>query len=70
MSQNILINSFKWVKKLSNLNERLMKNYSENSDRGYFLEVGVSIRKRYLVLMKIYHFYQKEKNLKSRKTYL
>ena len=51
MSQNILINSFKWVIKLSKLNERLMKNYSENSDRGYFLEVGVSIRKRYVVLM-------------------
>ena len=70
MSQKILINSFKLVKKLSKFNERLTKNYNENSDRGYFLEVGVSIRKLYLVLMRIYHFYQKEKNWKSRKTYL
>ena len=70
MSQKILINSFKLVKKLSKFNERLIKNYNENSDRGYFLEVGVSIRKLYLVLMRIYHFYQKEKNWKSRKTYL
>ena len=70
MSQKILINSFKLVKKLSKFNERLIKNYNENSDRGYFLEVGVSIQKLYLVLMRIYHFYQKEKNWKSRKIYL
>ena len=33
------INSFKWVKKISKFNESFIKNYDENSDRGYFLEV-------------------------------
>ena len=39
MSQKLLINGFEWVKKLSRFNERFIKNYSEISDRGYFLEV-------------------------------
>ena len=39
MSQKLLINGFEWIKKLSKFNERFIKNYSEISDRGYFLEV-------------------------------
>ena len=39
MSQKLLINGSEWVKKLSRFNERFIKNYSEISDRGYFLEV-------------------------------
>ena len=39
MSQKLLINGFEWIKKLSRFNERFIKNYSEISDRGYFLEV-------------------------------
>ena len=30
------INGFKWVKKLSEFDERLIKNYDENSNKGYF----------------------------------
>ena len=41
---------------------RLHKNYNENGDVGYFLEVDVEIQKNYLVLIKSYHFYQREKN--------
>ena len=39
MSQKLLINGFEWIKELSRFNERFIKNYSEISDRGYFLEV-------------------------------
>ena len=39
LSQKLPINGFDWVKKLSRFNERLIKDYNENSDRWYFLEV-------------------------------
>ena len=41
MSQKLPVDSFKWVKDLSKFNESLIKNYDENSDRGYILEVDV-----------------------------
>ena len=56
MSQKLLLNGFKWAEDLSEFNESFIKNYDENSDRGYFLEVDSSIRKIYLVLIKSYHF--------------
>ena len=47
MSQKLPINSFKWVGKstLSRFNERFIKNYNENSDTGYFLEVDIDYPK-------------------------
>ena len=41
MSQKQPVNGFEWVKKLSKFDERFIKNYKENSDMGYFLEVVV-----------------------------
>ena len=41
MSQKRPVNSFKWVKNLSTFNERFIKSYNENSNKGYFLEVDV-----------------------------
>ena len=48
MSQKRPINGFKWVEKLklARFNERFIKNYNENSDRGYFLEVDVNYPKK------------------------
>ena len=45
LSQKLPINGFDWVKKLSRFNERLIKDYNENSDRRYFLEVDVEYPK-------------------------
>ena len=56
MSQELPVNGFKWANDLSRINEDFIKNYSQNSDIGYFLEV---------VLIKIYHFYRKEKKYKK-----
>ena len=39
MSQKLPENGFKWENDLSRLNEDFIKNYNENSDEGYFLEV-------------------------------
>ena len=38
MSQILSVNGFEWVEKLSQFNERFIKTYNENSDKGYFLE--------------------------------
>ena len=64
MSQKIPVNRFKWVKKLSKFNETLIKGYNKNSDRGYFLEVDVEYPKNYLISIKIYHFYLRQRILK------
>ena len=46
MSQNLQVNCFKWENDLSRFNEDFIKNYNENSDVGYFLEVDVEYPKK------------------------
>ena len=55
MSQKLPVNGFEWVKKLNERNsiefdERFIKNYNENSDKGYFIEVDVEYSKNLLNL--------------------
>ena len=38
MSQKLPVNSFKWVKNTSKIDEEFIKNYDEDSDKGYFLK--------------------------------
>ena len=46
MSQKLPVNGFMWYKDhLSDSNEEFIKNYSENSDEGYFLEVDIEYPK-------------------------
>ena len=47
MSQKLLPNGFKWVEKsrLTRFIVRFIKNYNENSDLGYFLEVDIDYPK-------------------------
>ena len=46
MSQTLPINGFKWEDDLSRFNERFIKNYNENSNKGHFLEVDVEYPKK------------------------
>ena len=46
-------------KSISKFDEDFMKNYDENSNKGYILEVDVQYLKN-LICIVIYHFYQKE----------
>ena len=62
MSQKLPVNCFKQENDLSRFNEKFIKNYNENIDVGYFLEVDVEYPKNYLVFIKTYHFYQTGKN--------
>ena len=48
MSQKLPVNGFKWVEKLSQFNEKFIKNYNEDSNIGYILEVDVECLKKLL----------------------
>ena len=47
MSQKLPVRNFKWIEKgdISKFNEAFIKNYDENSDKGYILEVDVEYPK-------------------------
>ena len=40
------VNDFKWIEDTSKINEEFIKNYDENNDKGYILEVDVKYPKR------------------------
>ena len=40
MSQKLPVNGFKWFEN-NEINEEFIKNYDENNDKGYILEVDV-----------------------------
>ena len=46
MSQKWPVNNFKWAEDVSRINEELIKNYNENSSKGYILEVDVKYPKK------------------------
>ena len=39
MSQKLLVNNFEWIQDNFQFNDDFIKNYNEESDGGYFLEV-------------------------------
>ena len=41
MFQKLPINKFKWIEETSQFNEDFIKNYNEERDKGYLLEVDV-----------------------------
>ena len=40
MLQNLPVNNFEWIKDTSQFNEDIIKNYNEESDEEYFLQVN------------------------------
>ena len=63
MSQKLSIKGFKWVEKLSKFNERFIKSYNENSDKGYFLEVDVEYARKLRFLHKDFPFSPERKKV-------
>ena len=63
MSQKLPINGFKQVEDLSQFNEDFIKNYDENSDIGYFLEVDLEYPKKLFNLHKDLPFLPERKEL-------
>ena len=45
MCKKLLINGFKWVTKLDKFNEDFIKNYNEDGDVGYFLDIDIEYPK-------------------------
>ena len=69
MSQKLPENDFKWVEKstLSRFNDIIIKNYDENSDMGYFLEVDIDYRKNLFNLHKDLPFLPERKKVEHRR---
>ena len=64
MFQKLPANGFKWKNNVSKLDEEFIKNYDEDSDKGYIFEVYAEYPKDLHNLQTIYHSYQKEWKLK------
>ena len=47
MLQKLPVNNFEWIKDTSQFNEDFIKNYNEESDEGYFLEVDIQYLKNF-----------------------
>ena len=63
MSQKLPVNGFKWVKNLSRFNEIFIRNYDENSDKGYLVEVDIDYPKELFNLHKDLPFLPERKKL-------
>ena len=48
MSQKLPVNGFKWKKYISKFNKDFIKNYDENSNKGYITEVDIEYPKKFL----------------------
>ena len=46
MPQKLPVNGFKWVKNTSKIDEKIIKNYNEDSDKGYILEVDAKYHRK------------------------
>ena len=49
-AQKLPVNGFEWVEDLSQFNKDFLKNYDEDNNKGYFLEVDVEYPKTLLNL--------------------
>ena len=65
MSQKLPVNGFEWENDLSRFNERFIKSYNENSNKGYFLEVDVEYPKKLLNNHKDMPFLPERKKLEK-----
>ena len=65
VSQKLPVNDFKWIKKeeLSKFNEDFIKNYDENGNIKYFLEVDIDYRKELFNLHKGLRFLPESKKV-------
>ena len=65
MSQKLPVNGFEWVISLSKFDERFIKNYDENSDKGYFLEVDAEYPKTLFSLHSDLRFLSERKKIEK-----
>ena len=63
MSQKLPVNNFKQIKNLFQFNESFIRNYDENSNKGYFLEVDIDYPEKLFNLHKDLPFLPERKNV-------
>ena len=68
MSQKLPVNNFEWIEETSRFNEDFLKNFNDESDEGYFLEMIFNIPRKYMNFIITYHFYPNKRNLKKSKS--
>ena len=68
MSKKLPVNGFKLENDLLRFNEGFIKNYDENSDVGYFLEVGIEYPKQLWSSHKDLPFFSEERKLEKAET--
>ena len=56
MSQKLLVNKFEWTEDISQFIEYFIRNYKEECDEGYFLEVDAQYLEKVNFIM-IFYFY-------------
>ena len=62
MSQKLLVRGSESVKNTSQVRDDFIKNYNEDSNTRYCLELGVQYPEKYIKIAMIYHFTRKDKN--------
>ena len=67
MSQKLPIGNFEWIEKddISKFDETFIKNYDENSDKGYIFEVNVKYPENIRICISICRSYLEERKLIS-----
>ena len=64
MSQKLSVRGSESVKNTSQFRDDFIKNYNQDSNTRYSLELGVQYPKKYIKITMIYHFTRKDKNEK------
>ena len=67
MSQKFPVNGFKWKENINKFDQDCIKNYNENSNKGYILEVDVEYPKSLLNLHSNLPFLAERKKIKKKK---
>ena len=64
MSKKLPVNGFKWIDNSETvehvINEEFIKNYNENDNKGYILDVDIKYPRDYMNYILIYHSHLKE----------
>ena len=63
------VNNFEWVKDTSQFNEDFIRNYNEERDEGYFLEVDVQYLE-YMNFIIIYQFLSERIKIEKEEIYM
>ena len=62
MSQKLSVRGSESVENTSQFRDDFIKNFNEDSNKRYCLELGVRYPKKYIKITMIYHFTRKDKN--------